>query len=430
VSAEAQSSFAVATLRAPPSIDPTSSIMAAPESSMAAPTAAPKRVGRSRRIVTSRFKGFDADDDDITSVPEYSQAQPVPTPVSQSQESGMFVSQEMDADEQIIQEIASQTRRSQKRRTPPPIDEEDEDDFFDQLAPEAANLKRRRIEEDIARRRRGESTPPLVLSVSKSVLAAEKPKKKPKEPIDVLEVARIQREKEEEAARADREALQQAMGDMDIDSVRHLAPIQVMDVRRSAPPPRNTGHADDGERWDERWNGRKNFKKFRRRGDVGVRAANKVIVPLEAVKRKDFGIGDEYWLEAEKDTHTRKDQGKERARATPTVSQVETQARRHSARNEPEDVVVDSHVEIFDDPPPPSKIIAISQRASVGRSQDQSQNSANKAKGKAGASQLKRPAEPMVKPVPAKKPKQTTRRAVEVDSDDSDDGLGFKFKKK
>ncbi|KAJ5734004.1 hypothetical protein N7493_002790 [Penicillium malachiteum] len=55
---------------------------------------------------------------------------------------------------------------------------------------------------------------------------------------------------------------------------------------------------ETSDRWDDRWNGRKNFKKFRRKGEPlhARQRIQSVIVPLEEVTRKDFGVGEHYWV--------------------------------------------------------------------------------------------------------------------------------------
>ncbi|OJD10726.1 hypothetical protein AJ78_08344 [Emergomyces pasteurianus Ep9510] len=81
---------------------------------------------------------------------------------------------------------------------------------------------------------------------------------------------------------------------VDIGGLRNLAIIQEMVV-----PVMSREQIDPVEsvRYDERWNGRKNFKKFRRKGHgcSMPRTVRPVIVPLEEVRRKDFGLGEASW---------------------------------------------------------------------------------------------------------------------------------------
>jgi nibrin len=381
-------------------------------SSVSAPVQPARRVGRSRRTITSRFKGFD-DDFDMPTLPESLPDGQAQAPAFQTESLFISQSQGVESEQQPSESVVTRTRSSRKRPDPP-IEEDDEndEDVLDQLAPAAANLKRRRLADEIARRRKGEPSPPRAVIAGPETKALTKKSKKVKVEIDVLEIARQRREKEEEIARAEREALQEAVDGMDIDQIRNLAIIEDMDVKRSAPPPGAGAHGDEGDRWDERWNGRKNFKKFRR-GEGGPRVLNKVIVPLEEVKKKDFGIGDEYWLEGDKNT-TKKKRGKERARETQSMGPSQSQAtpvrrQAHEINDADETGKVD--------------LPTSSQRATT-RSQkltDKTNVSPNR------PSQNKRAAEPLAKPASAKKARQAARRQ---DSDDSEDGLGFRFRKK
>jgi nijmegen breakage syndrome protein 1 len=383
-----------------------------PTSSMAAPIQPARRVGRSRRTVTSRFKGFD-DDFDMPALPESIPDGQGEAPAPQTQELFVSQSQYSESAQKSPESVSGRTRSNRKRRSDPPIQEEDEEEVLDQLAPAATNLKRRRLAEELARKRRGEPSPPPPAAPELVTQTLTRKSKKIKPEIDVLEVARQRREKEEEIARVEREALQEAMDGMDIDQIRNLAIIEEMDVTRSAPPAGASAHGDEGERWDNRWNGRKNFKRFRRRGEDGPRVLNKVIVPLEEVKKKDFGIGDEYWLEGDKDT-TKKKKGKGRARETQPQSIGISQSQAPPVQRQEQETQVAETENV--DPPTPSQKATRSQRLADKTNISPSRPSRNK-----------RPAEPMTKQAPAKKARQAPRRH---DSDDSEDGLGFRFRKK
>ncbi|KAF4617093.1 hypothetical protein G7Y89_g15057 [Cudoniella acicularis] len=288
------------------------------------PIEPPRR--RGRRTAAPRFKGFDDDDDvpmNLNPIPEAIAVDSTPAVESQS----LFVSQteNVNMDREISQppETQTQTRTSRKRRAPP-IEEADED-----VAPTAAALKRRRLEETAARRQRGESSPPpsepppTPAPAVKDEPASAKPtrKKKVREEIDLLEAAREQQEKAEALAKAERESLQAALEGMDISEIRNLAKVEEMEVKRTHAPPRAAARADESDRWDDKWNGRRNFKKFRRRGAENegtifgrARGPEKVIVPLEEVKKKDFGIGDHYWGEDHSDRESEKEREKESQR--------------------------------------------------------------------------------------------------------------------
>lgn len=217
----------------------------------------------------------------------------------------------MDVDPQDVDHESTSVKNPRKR--PQPLsDDENEDEMVDSLLPAAAAMKRRRLEEQEEAQRRGLSTEP---SFGKSQKTPEEPVKtrQPKKQINIKEVVRERREAEEEAARKDEESLKETPDGIAIEEMKNLAVVEEMEIpdRRDRPLRAQTnGEADS--RWDERWNGRKNFKKFRRRGDgLQPRRGQSVIVPLEEVKKKEFGIGDEYWLENDKSKKKRKE--KERA---------------------------------------------------------------------------------------------------------------------
>ncbi|TPR05282.1 hypothetical protein CAN33_0033955 [Aspergillus niger] len=111
--------------------------------------------------------------------------------------------------------------------------------------------------------------------------------------LDVLEAARQHREAEDaqRQRRAEEASLQGSLEDVNVEQLKGLAIVEEMEVK-----PRNEGEED--RRWEDRWNGRKNFKKFRRKGEPGQPRyrIQTVIVPLEEVTRKEFGIGDHYWV--------------------------------------------------------------------------------------------------------------------------------------
>jgi hypothetical protein len=86
---------------------------------------------------------------------------------------------------------------------------------------------------------------------------------------------------------------------VDVEQLRNLAIVEEMDIPVREPVVREHESSD---RWDDRWNGRKNFKRFRRKGEPqhARQRLQSVIVPLEEVTRKDFGIGEHYWVSTNK----------------------------------------------------------------------------------------------------------------------------------
>lgn len=154
-----------------------------------------------------------------------------------------------------------------------------EEDVVSDLLPGATAMKRRRAEaegrKDTYSRMEEEPTP--------------KPKR---QKLNVREAARQHREAEEDAQRERQQAEHAALEDSGVEKLKDLAIVEEMDV------PVRASQAAEDNRWDERWNGRKNFKKFRRKGDSGHsrHRLQAVIVPLEEVTRKEIGIGEHTWV--------------------------------------------------------------------------------------------------------------------------------------
>ncbi|SPO02068.1 related to campothecin resistance conferring protein [Cephalotrichum gorgonifer] len=389
---------------------------------------------RVRRPATKRFKGFDDDDDDVAVVQESTAAsEPVIETVPEwskqgttEDDEGLFVSQ---GSAMASQDSPDRGQRATRKRTERPIP--DEDEIMDDIAPAAAAAKRRRIargEDPILRE-------PTVEPTDQEVDAkpADKPKKIKKE-IDVLEVARKTREEVEAKARAEQEDLDNLPADIDLAEIRRLAIVEEMPLR--VPPGSRTREQDiaDG-RWDPRWNGRKNFKRFRQRGEVTGRPHNRVIVPLTQVKAKEFGIGDDYWLEDEEvprresqlslsqasrasDSRVRQVQAPPRT----TQSQLGRQASRRTVSDDSEDE---------DETAPISLGISELGQASLRtRSSRTSQRTGDAQMGSAPTrtSTQKRTATQASAEPPAKRVRQTMRAAVAAaESEDSDEEVGFRF---
>ncbi|KAI0976834.1 hypothetical protein F4678DRAFT_125862 [Xylaria arbuscula] len=256
---------------------------------------------RGRGPVKSRFQGFAislGDDDGPDEAPDMaidmsgtSQANNEPSANIESSEEGLFVSQDAPEPGPLDVTMASQpSQRSWRKRPASPLPERE--DIMDSLAPTAAQIKRRRIaagEEPVPHQKN--STPPVDKPPS---ITLKQPKIKKE--IDVLELARQHREEAEKRAKLEREELERAPEDLNLADIRRLHIEEPMPLRQI--PHIRTREQDiaDG-RWDPAWNGRKNFKKFRSRGAVQGRTIEKIIVALEEVKSKGFGIGDDYWLE-------------------------------------------------------------------------------------------------------------------------------------
>ena len=165
-------------------------------------------------------------------------------------------------------------------------EDDEEEDLVDKLLPAATALKRRKleaeangIEVDSFEELRPDSKPP-----------------KPRKEVKIKDLVRERRQAEEETARMDKEVLKETLEGMTVEEMKKLAVVEEMEVPERGRPA-ELGTNFGGSRWQDNWNGRKNFKKFRRRGDnaQSVRRGPSVIVPLEAVKTKDFGVSEARW---------------------------------------------------------------------------------------------------------------------------------------
>lgn len=245
-------------------------------SSQPAPTQTSRRA-RSRPFV-SKVKTFD-DGFDINSIPEYTletgdgsaESNPV------RRECGNLRSSSNLSQAQSQADVA-----------PAGTSQMEEDDGMADLLPGANAMKRRR--EEMGLRAHSEET----------AQPKEEMRKPKRQKLDVLEAARRRREEVEAAARGhsidEPSSLQVAIEGMTLDEMKKLVVVEEMDVPLRG---RQSPTVEETERWDERWNGRKNFKKFRRKGEprTSRTRVQTVIVPLEEVQHKHFGIGDHYWTE-------------------------------------------------------------------------------------------------------------------------------------
>ncbi|KAL8733957.1 MAG: hypothetical protein Q9181_003371 [Wetmoreana brouardii] len=263
-----------------------------PEPEISQPPPPPRR---QRGLIKSRFKGFSDDDDDDVK-PSLSSI-----PIEESQPQSRL-SQRPNTQASYLNDSPSQPPTNPRKR--PALPEEDEEDLFDALLPAATAMKRRRLEEA---RLRGESPSTSFQknddnrspTPSATTTSAKKPRA---EEIDIKKSLRERRVAADEAAAQREESLHQGLADTDIEALRNLAVVEEFDIMPRSHSAYANGNDVPNPRWDPAWNGRKNFKKFRRQGEDGARQVRRggqgVIVPLEEVKRKGLGIGEEYWLES------------------------------------------------------------------------------------------------------------------------------------
>lgn len=260
------------------------------------PPQPPKTRKRDRRAPKSRFKGFD------TGIDEDEEGSDPVTRLSAAAEAsqGMFMTQP--------EEAPAVAALSQRKR---PFPEPDRD-IMEDVAPTAAAIKRRRLEAGEANTPPKDRTPPPEQDKApepqpqqqrgsgrgKAAAGGRKGKKTAQQDEDILELAIQYREEEEATAQEERERLVRELrdGDIDYEAIRRLTLVEPMNIRR--PQEHRTREQDIQEgRWDPRWNGRKNFKKFRKQGETAGRPQQRVIMSLEPARVRVHGIGNDYWLE-------------------------------------------------------------------------------------------------------------------------------------
>ncbi|KAK7613758.1 hypothetical protein JOL62DRAFT_565273 [Phyllosticta paracitricarpa] len=267
-----------------------------------------RRRGFRRAMTTSRFKGFDTFD------PSESSGLPPPS------EDGRFKTQVGDSIHDEPSPVGSQISAPSCHNSEAPAAKgrkrpyqgdtvvestETRENMVDKILPASAAMKRRRMEQGL-QTSYGEATPiPDEGQKSAKKPSAKLPfdsrKKKKVEDINVQELTKERLQKEEQQRIEDEEALREGLQGMDIESIRNLAQVEEMEVK-----PRkdrlDTGDQNvDSARWKAEWNGRKNFKKFRkrRRGDTNEETpmrGRKVIVGLQEVTPKDNNMINDDWF--------------------------------------------------------------------------------------------------------------------------------------
>lgn len=297
---------------------------------------APRPYRRPRFTQTKKIK-FD-DEFDPDSVAEYKEDNDVPEEQHISEPDTPVQNQDH------LSTIKEEPETVSKKR-PRPLTEEPEDAFaeeMDDLLPAATALKKRKIAEAQANGQSGfaEKLEPPTAPVKK---------KKRERELDVRKALGLQREEEEEALRREREFLNR-VGDIEDSGPAHLVEVVTMDLPvRDKTKRQQVRNGERGEGWDPKWNGRKNFKGFRRVGEAPQRRghASKVIVPLVEIKRQKYGIGEKYWDKSQEEKELERERKRrEEAKMQRTQSQTQrpggaTAKSRSSARVISDDEALD-----------------------------------------------------------------------------------------
>jgi Second BRCT domain on Nijmegen syndrome breakage protein/FHA domain len=266
----------------------------------------PPKKSRLRGVPIPKFTDFD-DGFDPDSIPSYTaedylDSQPPFQSQFQSREQS-HTSRDASAAPHIKDEPPASTRK--RRHSPSPsADVDSMNDDMDDILPAATAMKRRKLASETGVNTNGRAVPKNKGSIVPPLTDKTKLRKKEKE-IDVLETVKAQREAEEEAARRERLDLAEGLGyENDEKKPADLVVVMTMElpVRKGREAEGDSGEARHSDRWDPKWNGRKNFKRFRkiRVGDGGSQERSmghqhQVIVPLVEVKRNTYGFGEKFW---------------------------------------------------------------------------------------------------------------------------------------
>ncbi|OAL56892.1 hypothetical protein IQ07DRAFT_22051 [Pyrenochaeta sp. DS3sAY3a] len=295
-------------------------------------------------------------------------------------------------------------------------DSVEKENQMDILFPTAAKFKRQRE----ATRAPSASVEPEAIQPSKTkgteaLERLQRAKAKADKEINVREQARLRIKEEEDRRKADEDSLRVALEGIDIAEMRNLAPIEEMEVR----PREHRGHArsqnqGQSERWNPDWNGRKNFKKFRRRGaEKGVQPHRVIVTLEEAPAKKGFGVGNAFFLEDVEPTSSRT------RREADDSSEPEPGFTRRKRPSQQREVI---NVE---DSEPDDEVAVVRTQRSSGRSQrvaetqvddTQKQTQRGKKRGSGGAA----PDQPVSK----------RGRVARRDDDSDEEETGFRFRRR
>lgn len=288
----------------------------------------PKKRSRLRGPAITRIKTFD-DEFDADSVPSFVPDDDEPPPDAGLQSQNNFADPLSDSVPPVKEERKQERGTLLKRSRPA---SESEEDMVNELLPAATAMKRRKLELEMEKGGLGRT-----LKAKATSVPVIKPKKKEKQ-IDLREAAKQRREAEEEAERKERERDEKAFDEIEHVKPANLVVVEEMPLRvRAYQLSKGTEDDEIGrDRWDERWNGRKNFKKFRRRGDVRAgprRGVQNVMVPLVEAKKHSYGIGEQYWDHGS-DRESRSKKAQEDGRMIVTHSQLQTQTQMAHEKDE------------------------------------------------------------------------------------------------
>jgi hypothetical protein len=352
----------------------------------------PSKPSKSQRFrftqAKSRFKGFDDFDDSVVpSIAEGPDEPSDPEPEAVNQ-----------AEEHEPEPPAVQTAKRNKRSA---------NSAIEILLPAAAAVKRRKVQtgndqdEDELGQEIVETKPSRVFR-KKTIRPAKD------DNADVMDAARAMREHEQEQARLDEEVNGRPLEQEEVSRIREQIVVAELPIR--VPLSAESANA----RWNDQWNGRQNFKKFRRKGSDGPQPlrGHRVIVRLEEAKKRDLTLGAVRWAAAStnlpdspstaRDVDDEEDESQFRRRSRAFADEESRRTSNESQALDTDDVVV---------PRSASGNAAASMASSVTRG-------------------TKRSATSRISP-PAKRASNRSQKARAHDSSEgSEDDLRFKFSKR
>lgn len=284
----------------------------------------------------SRFvpikKALDPFDDDFNpdAIAVYDEEPPAVRTQSRSQRS---VRSQVDEEDVSVKD--EPTPRVDRNNSTTPSVVADSDDDLDELLPAGAAMRKAKQREAAEARRNGQ---PIKSALAQSKTAAQAKPKKEVKLLDVREAARAHREAEDAAEQKERRELD----DLQAEDEGMSGPANLVRVVEYKLPVRGKSSEGTngyrGETWKPEWDGRKNFKGFRRARDManGVaprRPKDKIIVPLIAVKKDTYGLGDQYWEKTEEDKERAAREKERKKRASQKSSQSQKHNSKHPQRS-------------------------------------------------------------------------------------------------
>ncbi|KAJ4409591.1 hypothetical protein N0V91_002512 [Didymella pomorum] len=415
----------------------------APESSV--PTDEPFKPNPRKRIhrpkTTSRFTGFD-DYEPPTKIrkTEDTQMEGVQQSITESARSR---TQAQGIQYAAVPTTQTRTQTCTQRALSPVHQTMEKEEMMDAQFPAAAEIKRRRA----ATRAPSEPVEPETATPATqtkrravdSLESLQRVRQKADKDINVKELSKLRMKEAEERRKADEESLREQLEGIDIEQMKNLAVIEEMEVRprlrngdnlRTPAEARAQAEAKT-DRWDPAWNGRKNFKKFRRRGAEQGVTPHRVIVALEEAPSQR-GFADGFFLMPDEPRAsglaTRKKKGGETVEAEEEDSEPEqgfrgrqnrTQSQRQTQTQEQLEVI-----NVEDSGPDDEEIVEPRTQKSSGKTQrvveTQSSDQGRKRPGGAASGQ----------PLAKKAKSFVNNRSLRVDSDSDDEEKGFRFKRR